>query len=761
MKQYEALYIDGQQVNIGTSDITLEWKSVILSNISKLKVSHSYTIKLPMTANNRQIFDSSESAEHTSYVFANGKKTPIGKRLSARYYCNGIDMLGEANAYLIGTENSYYRVALTWGALTQLETLADDDRTLPEIFTSGGYRPSSVPYERWQSSEISGTYGNDVACLRYSNGVIGDTFYNYIWYLPSFKVTYLLKRIFDYYGIKYDLKGADGKIDSLLDTLYCPITTMNDSSVVQNYAKFRFNISDNKDYLVKCDDAVQLNNPENITASSDAIKRVLSVKVNNKYYSGWCGKFQNMKYKVKAHVRAFFRQSDIIKKYGSGIDDTKRGEAQIVANVKLSVCNGQQKNNASKLLSLVPTYVSSEWRDKSGTIYIEARWEYDTWEEVNANDTPGNDNWKGLKWGSDKTDDVLCERQGRRVWIDGVDFAILSPNGFASEALTSNITGARCGTYNNYMDVIPVIAELHPWISDFDDATSWWYTAYQEKNDVYFEPNFPEMKPMDFLKGIFYIIGAFPYIKDGTLRITLYKELVANWTKAVDWSKFLIGDYEASTTIDFSIDDWCRKNWMWWKDDDEDNPKYSSFFEVDDQHLKDEDDVFTLPFVGCDTDRGMSKIPLYETGKVLNYMIYKGRYWGSEVSNANEVDGYVFKDCKPVIGVRHSNKAIGQSLYTSEATALDYISFDELSFKSSGGLMNTRYKIFVELLKHPYVLTGTFELDEYTLAELDMSVPVYLRQYGSYFGIMSIKRKSDGRCTVKLLRIPNTLITGG
>ena len=74
--------------------------------------------------------------------------------------------------------------------------------------------------------------------------------------------------------------------------------------------------------------------------------------------------------------------------------------------------------------------------------------------------------------------------------------------------------------------------------------------------------------------------------------------------------------------------------------------------------------------------------------------------------------------------------------------------------------MDTRYKIFAELLKHPYVLTGTFELDEYTLSELDMSVPVYLRQYGSYFGIMSIKRKSDGRCTIKLLRIPDTLITG-
>ena len=758
MKQYEALYIDGQQVNIGTSDITLEWKSVILSNISKLKVSHSYTIKLPMTANNRQIFDSSESAEHTAYVFANGKKTPIGKRLSARYYCNGIDMLGAANAYLIGTENGYYRVALTWGALTQLETLADDDRTLPEIF-GGTNAPRTVDYYRWQSSEINSSLGKDIACLRYANGVVGDTFYNYIWYLPSFKVTYLLKRIFDKYGIAFDLKGADGKVDSLLDSLYCPMTTMNDSEYMQNLYSFRFSITDNKDYLIKCSDSVWLTT--NTAPSVWGRCGYITIDSGRKV-SGWVGLHQNMKYKVKTHIRAFFKQQDIINKFGAGIDDTRKGEAQVVANVKLAICNGSQKDDASKILSLTPNHVSSEWRDNNSNVYIEARWEYASWEEVDANDTPGHDRWKEVSWGDEsKMDDVLCYRQGRRVLIDGVDFAILAPNGFASEALTSNVTGQRCGSYSNYVDVRPIVTELYPWIDDFDDTNSAWYTAYQTKSTICFEPNYPEIKPMDFLKGIFYIIGAYPYIKNNTLHITLYKELVDNWTKAVDWSGFLIGDYEASTSVDFSIDDWNRKNWMWWKEDDEGNPKYSGFFEIDDQHLKSEDDVFTLPFIGCDTDREMSKLPLYESGKVLNYMIYKGTVWfGAKVSKADEVDGYVFKGCKPVVGVRHSNKAIGQSISTSEATALDYLSFDELSFKSAGGLMDTRYKIFAELLKHPYVLTGTFELDEYTLAELDMSVPVYLRQYGSYFGIMSIKRKSDGRCTIKLLRIPDTLITG-
>ena len=83
MKQYEALYIDGQLVNIGTSDITLEWKSVMLTNISKIKACHSYTIKLPMTANNRRVFEMAEEAPRDAYVFDNGVQTPIGRRMRA------------------------------------------------------------------------------------------------------------------------------------------------------------------------------------------------------------------------------------------------------------------------------------------------------------------------------------------------------------------------------------------------------------------------------------------------------------------------------------------------------------------------------------------------------------------------------------------------------------------------------------------------------------------------------------------------------
>lgn len=744
MKQYEALYIDGQLVNIGTSDITLEWKSVMLSNISKLKVCHSYTIKLPMTANNRRVFEMAEEAPRDAYVFTNGEQTPIGRRMSARYYCNGVDVLGNANAYLLGTDKEYYRVVLTWGTLSALQTVIEDDRTLPEIFTESGY-PTSLYYQQWKTSRISSVLGDNVLCLRYKTGVIGDAFYGYLYYLPSFKVTWLMQKIFNKYGIKYDLKRPDGTIDSLLDSLYCPMTSMNDSEIYQQQARFRWTFESSANEFG--DDYTQLESFTHPYSTRVMWFQRVKDPHNIRLFAGY---YQNMAYKVKAHVRVFFAVSRI-----------NKTEAEISSDVKLAIVNGNGKDDASKLLSLTPTYISSEWVDRANgnQAYYEVRYEYDEWQEADGNDTPGNDDWEGWHLGEYKWEDVIEVRQGRRVWIDGYDrakFGDESDDGNPMN-LVSNKTGRGIGSYSNYCEFIPVVTELQP----YQEGTDWYEIINNTPSYIYLEPNFPDMKPIDFLKGIFYIVGAYPVIVDETLKLILYQDLVDNVKKAMDWSDYIIGDDTLPDNIKFVLDDWNQRNWLRWKDDDDDNPKFSWHFDIDDPYLKEEDDVFTLPFKGCDTKDKMAVVPIYETGKVVNYIKFKNNVlWWKDASYAREIAGYVFKEQKPTIGVRKSSYNLDASLRGSVDGALDYLSFEELSFQTDNGLMATRYKVFAELLRHPYMITAAFDIDEITLGSLDMSVPVYLRQYASYFGITSIKRKSDGKCTVELLRIPNSLITG-
>lgn len=755
MKQFEMLYIDGKAVNIGDTNISLEWKSVMLSNISKMKCSHSYTIKLPMTATNRQIFESPESAEHNSYVFDRKMRSSLGRRMSARYYCNGVDVLGPANAYLIGTDSSFYKIVLTWGTLSAIQDIIDVDETLPEIFSDENTIPNYVIWEQWKQSQFSkNLFKDNILCLRYSNGVIGDDFYGYLYYLPSFKVTYLLDRILKKYGIAYDFTreytNPDGskvrKTEKLLDSLYCPMTTMNDSEYFQKQNQFRWTFEPKATEFGSGHTKLESYTPE---FGNQRIGWVVQVK-NPKHIRAWYGYYLNMKYKVKAHIRVFL--------HSERIDKT---EAEIFSDVKLTIVNGNGKDDASKLLALAATYISGEWVDNRGKKWYEVRYEYlNEWEDVSANDNPANSDWEGLHIGEYKYEDVIEIRQGRRVWIDGADRAYIGDGTVPCAdtygnkiILKSSKTGREPVNYSSYIDVIPCITEAHPYQESTQEVG-----YFQYASPIYFEPNFPEMKPIDFLKGVFYIVGGYPVITDGKLRLILYKDLVDNVEKAVDWSDFVTNDYDMPSSIDFVMDDWSQINWLKWKSDDDDNPKYSGYFEIENPYLNTEDDVFTLPFEGCDSDRGMAKIPLYESGKVVNYVKLKGVKIFEYVSFAKEVEGFVFKDCKPRIGVRHNDKVVENTTDTTDQSSLDVLTFDELSFRSKGGLMDTRYKIFAEMLRHLYVVTDMMELDEFTLSNLDMSIPIYLRQYGSYFGIQSIKRKSDGKCTVQLLKIPNSLI---
>ena len=53
----------------------------------------------------------------------------------------------------------------------------------------------------------------------------------------------------------------------------------------------------------------------------------------------------------------------------------------------------------------------------------------------------------------------------------------------------------------------------------------------------------------------------------------------------------------------------------------------------------------------------------------------------------------------------------------------------------------------------PVLLTLLVRLNELDLAGLDLRRPVYLRQYGHYYSIISVQT-SDTVCKVELIQIP-------
>lgn len=90
----EELIIDEQHVDLaGDSSITLDFRSGMFSDFGKLSLSHSYTITLPPTSHNCRIFDDPGNPAHRS--------SKVRRFLPARYYRNGFDILGSAQATIL------------------------------------------------------------------------------------------------------------------------------------------------------------------------------------------------------------------------------------------------------------------------------------------------------------------------------------------------------------------------------------------------------------------------------------------------------------------------------------------------------------------------------------------------------------------------------------------------------------------------------------------------------------------------------------
>ena len=154
----EELYIilasgERKKLDLGdSSGITLNFKSNIFGDLSKITCSYSYTFKLPLTTNNRQVLDNAEDVRHQSAM--------IRKRLKAEFIQNGIPLFSNANLY-IDTVETDYKAVLTWGVVEGFEGIKDNDISLIEL-------PSDISdIVRFQNIELqeSSTYSNDVEYL--------------------------------------------------------------------------------------------------------------------------------------------------------------------------------------------------------------------------------------------------------------------------------------------------------------------------------------------------------------------------------------------------------------------------------------------------------------------------------------------------------------------------------------------------------------------------------------------------------------------
>lgn len=270
---------------------------------------------------------------------------------------------------------------------------------------------------------------------------------------------------------------------------------------------------------------------------------------------------------------------------------------------------------------------------------------------------------------------------------------------------------------NNALDVSDLIGEIK--ISPRADVIVSANSNTDINNRYYYVPNLPDMKQIDFIKAIASLCGMFAIPNENGIRFITMDEIVDNKFKALNWTKRVVASYPQNRPklLAFSLDNFAQKNIYKWKDDEE--KKNDGIIYVDDKTLDEEAEAVTLPFAS-------SEIKSSSTGPYTEIPLY----------SYNENGELEYKDnLKPRL-----------LIMKNETVA----TFEGLDWTN---IIATQYKMYQQEVREPKVITELIEIPDYELKKLDMSVPIYLGQYGKFYAIISIKAEKTGICECKLFQL--------
>ena len=243
----EELYIKGESVDFGDSEITLNFKSNLLGDISKITASNSYTITLPRTNKNIRLLDFPDVAGHESYLMRD--------YFNAEYYRNGVKLF-DAKAVLISCSEDGFDVALTWGMSEKFIQLMNDDRSIQEFADMALPWNSSTTYDNGLvDGQLSHGY------IRHNAGIDVDSNRDKIFIHPSVNCMRLLEEIASYYGLTMEW----GSYKQYIELLYLPLISQKASS---KYNFFEANITGTLDSDIKYVKFTQINRVDGINISN-------------------------------------------------------------------------------------------------------------------------------------------------------------------------------------------------------------------------------------------------------------------------------------------------------------------------------------------------------------------------------------------------------------------------------------------------------------------------------------------------------------
>lgn len=222
----------------------------------------------------------------------------------------------------------------------------------------------------------------------------------------------------------------------------------------------------------------------------------------------------------------------------------------------------------------------------------------------------------------------------------------------------------------------------------------------------YIVPNLPEIKVVDFLKGICAVAGAYATVEGKTITLRS-RDSIVNGVQ--EWKHKKIEDVGLS----FSVSDVAQKNVFKYKDGE----AFSGSFNVDDETLPWSATLIELPF---------SELKVAYSGN-LYFPLYSYDNEGKQTFSEDK----------------------GAYICTSlEDARAYYLTVDGLRWSQ---LLDKHYQTYIKMVSNAKVKTCKFRLSPLDLMELDMNKCVY--DDGALWAIQNIKTKSEDVCDVELIKV--------
>lgn len=202
-------------------------------------------------------------------------------------------------------------------------------------------------------------------------------------------------------------------------------------------------------------------------------------------------------------------------------------------------------------------------------------------------------------------------------------------------------------------------------------------------------------------------------------RKDLFNQAISS-QKSVDWSDKLIGDKDP-TEVGFTVEGYeAQKNWFRWKANKFRDTDADGAIDINDTTLPAEQDVYTLPFAATETYTGKTDLyaKKYSSGK-----------WSPALQSNEPLLMHVTND--------------------GGNCALRFSSEEPWSQK----LDSPDYRPMADALASPTIIKCRLNLSPLDLQGLDYSRAIYLRQYGAYFALISLRTDSKGNSEAELLKL--------